>query len=264
MVGEEIWKDLLATNVPVLAVGDHGQLPPVGSGAMNLLQVPDLRLEKIHRQAAGNPIIALAHHVRGGGQPRTFRSPDDRVSIVKTFPEVAEIIAAGGLDAAGICYFNKTRVAMNAIVRRTRGFEGPSPDPTDIVVCLKNQRPLFNGMRGVVREVGGATDENHRLDMVVDFPDDQLRCVGKLQLHQFNRDKTFDDLTKIPGKPQTWSQAGLLFDYGYATTCHKFQGSQARHVIVRHEIFWRDDEDTRRRWAYTAFTRASERLWIIP
>src|SRR3990167_2755593 len=67
MVGAEIWEALCAFDVPILAVGDHGQLPPVERGAVNLMANPDLRLEKIHRQAEGSPIPRLPPPRRAGG-----------------------------------------------------------------------------------------------------------------------------------------------------------------------------------------------------
>jgi ATP-dependent exoDNAse (exonuclease V) alpha subunit len=186
--------------------------------------------------------------------------------MVKIFPQVADIVIQGGLDVAAICGFNKTRTQINALVRRMRGFDGPAPDPGDLVVCLKNRdRVLFNGMRGVLREISADVDEKGRTKAVIDFPDDGFRIrEAAINLHQFNRDKTFDDLTKVPGYPKGWWDAGLLFDYGYAITCHKSQGSQWREVVIRHEIFPNDTDDNRRRWIYTAVTRAAERVYVIP
>ena len=51
------------------------------------------------------------------------------------------------------------------------------------------------------------------------------------------------------------------FDYGYALTVHKAQGSQWDDVMVFDESFaFRDMRD---RWLYTAITRAAERLTIV-
>ena len=58
MVDSSIWADLLSYNVPIVAAGDHGQLPPI-RGSFNLMEKPDLLLEEIHRQAADNPIIKV-------------------------------------------------------------------------------------------------------------------------------------------------------------------------------------------------------------
>ena len=49
--------------------------------------------------------------------------------------------------------------------------------------------------------------------------------------------------------------------FGYAITCHKAQGSQWDRVVVLDEMFGRNAEE-RRRWLYTAVTRASESLVI--
>ena len=48
MVTKDIWNDLLSYGVPVLAVGDHGQLPIESS--FNLMERPVLKLEEIFRQ----------------------------------------------------------------------------------------------------------------------------------------------------------------------------------------------------------------------
>src|SRR5208282_6828508 len=71
MVADDMVRDLQSFHVPILAVGDHGQLPPVG-GVGSLMKNPMLRLEQIHRQAEGNPIIALSKMIREQG-----RIPDE-------------------------------------------------------------------------------------------------------------------------------------------------------------------------------------------
>lgn len=51
------------------------------------------------------------------------------------------------------------------------------------------------------------------------------------------------------------------FDYGYALTCHKAQGSQWDSVMVIDEssVFKQNSH----RWLYTAITRAAEQLTIV-
>lgn len=63
MIDKEIWNDLLSYHIPIIAVGDHGQLPPI-RGTFNVMEHPDLRLEEIHRQAKGNPIIEVSVKAR--------------------------------------------------------------------------------------------------------------------------------------------------------------------------------------------------------
>jgi ATP-dependent exoDNAse (exonuclease V) alpha subunit len=51
------------------------------------------------------------------------------------------------------------------------------------------------------------------------------------------------------------------FDYGYALTVHKAQGSQWPNIfIVDESMKFRHDW---RRWLYTAITRASEKVVIL-
>src|SRR3989339_580371 len=49
MIDGFIWRDLLSYNIPIIAVGDHGQLPPI-SGKFNLMERPEILLTQIHRQ----------------------------------------------------------------------------------------------------------------------------------------------------------------------------------------------------------------------
>lgn len=66
MVDAVIWQHLLSYNVPIIAVGDHGQLPPI-SGSFNLMARPELQLSEIHRQAKNDPIIGLSIQAREHG-----------------------------------------------------------------------------------------------------------------------------------------------------------------------------------------------------
>ena len=56
---------------------------------------------------------------------------------------------------------------------------------------------------------------------------------------------------------------GDLFDFGYATTVHKAQGSQAKRVILFEERSKHMDDLMWRRWLYTGITRAEEELYVF-
>jgi exodeoxyribonuclease-5 len=51
------------------------------------------------------------------------------------------------------------------------------------------------------------------------------------------------------------------FDYGYALTVHKAQGSQWDDVVLFDESF--AFREHRERWLYTGVTRAAERLTVV-
>ena len=276
MIGDELLQDLKTHDVPILAVGDHGQLPPVASSG-SLMEEPDMRLEQIHRQAVGSPIIQFAHHLRGKGRLRDFstRSKDvifgDRGRI-KAVLEKAYASAKGGvLDVAILCWTNRTRCKLNAAAREVLGH---SADDEAIVregetlICLRNMAPVYNGMRGVVTHEARAVDGQEWIaDVGVAFPEDGISSERyEICITQLGREKTYGnvDELKADGLPvETVSAAGSFFDYGYACTVHKFQGSQVPHVIVyvdRPEKTWEEDW---RRWIYTAATRAAERLTVL-
>lgn len=56
----------------------------------------------------------------------------------------------------------------------------------------------------------------------------------------------------------------LQIKFAYAITCHKAQGGQWKHVYIDHGYF--TDEMVNKeflRWLYTAFTRASEKIYLV-
>ncbi len=56
----------------------------------------------------------------------------------------------------------------------------------------------------------------------------------------------------------------IQIKFAYAVTCHKAQGGQWKNVFVDHGFIREDAKDTGfYRWLYTAFTRATEKLFLI-
>jgi exodeoxyribonuclease-5 len=276
MVSEEMLQDLLSFGIPILGVGDHGQLPPV-KGAGSLMRRPDVRLERIHRQAERNPIIALSKAIRETGTFDT-RFDDGRLVrfgrttrlhplVTETFGDIAE----GELfDTALICATNKRRIGLNQMARKARGISGP-PRDGEQVIALRNMRAMgvYNGMRGILRGDSQLIEASPWLYQAsVEFPEEQVRPQEFAMCgHQFNREKTFDDVEaareEIGADIYSWAMLGALFDFGYAMTCHKAQGSGWEDVIVVADGLGWMDADTARRWRYTAITRASERLTVL-
>ena len=276
MIGKDIWTDLNRYGVKILAVGDHGQLPPIGKDSVNLLETPDLRLEKIHRQARGNPILELATHVRNGGNPATFKSPDtNRVSIQSGVQSRRVRLLykdkQEALNRAVLCYKNTTRNKINRWARNFWGFYSIL-QPDDIVICLRNVNidgiRLFNGMRGIVREVKNDPISDLHLRATIDFPDDNIQLRnGRLFKPQFGFAKTLStyEMASTAAKTEikSWFQVGLLFDHAYCMTVHKAQGSQFEKVIVINEQGHPSETlEMRSRWLYTSVTRASKSIEI--
>jgi len=267
MVTSDIWADLQSTDLPIIALGDHGQLPPIG-GDFNLMQKPDITLEKIHRQAEGNPIIALAHRARLEGKIDVGDySPTVRKFTYATH-DAAEI---GELtdhlfshvhdDMLILCGRNKTRVDLNRGIRQLLDRESLEPEYGDKVVCLKNiyenfYQPIYNGMTGTIHSI--EPHKEHWYNASIEFPDEGRTYYGSLCKAQFNSPTIVENVKGI-----TFKDIGARFDFGYALTVHKAQGSQARTVVLFEERFIKSDDEQWRRWLYTAITRARENLYII-
>lgn len=240
MVSSRIHEDLLSFGIPILYVGDHGQLEPIGPNPKLMLD-PHFKLEKIHRQAEGSDILQFAQHVRTHGEPKSF-GRNATVLETKTVPRDAH-----EYDIV-LCGKNATRVAVNAWIRKKRGYTQALPEPGESVVCLRNNREhqIFNGMLATVLEVRADDRVDHpEIDIVDDegvvrrgirFAPDQFGCEELLE---------------------TRSRKTCLFDFGYALTCHKSQGSEWGRVLV---LEWFHRDTSAARWRYTAATRASEQL----
>jgi exodeoxyribonuclease V len=279
MISQDIYRDLASYGIDILAVGDHGQLPPI-EGKFSLMQDPILRLEKIHRQAADNPIINLSMEVRERGRiPKGYKD-NEKVRVIKK-TEYIDFLRGIFKDAqdprkvletAVLCYKNATRTKLNTMIRNMIfGKISPLPLANDAVICLRNsvngrKIPLYNGFRGYL--VSGIQEfDEHFWEGIIDFPYEGFRTEAfNLLRYQFGYPKTFSSFSELEAfgmEIKHWSEAGLLFDYGYALTVHKAQGSQMNNVVLYNERPAPVSEDNYRRWLYTGLTRSSDQLTII-
>lgn len=271
MVGAQLYSDIESFGMPILAVGDHGQLPPI-EGPSVLMADPMLRLEQIHRQAEGSPIIQLSKTIRETGRvpmppPKGIRFLSWGMFKDEMNERVPSMTSEEMHDFVVLCYKNATRNRVNQVVREARfgSCQTDTPIPGDILVCLRNLPPIYNGMRGTLEAIKhgkGPVDE-----LKVAFPDDGIIHVGPAVRAQFGRDKTFStaaDLREAGVKTvhRDVRELGSYYDYGYCLTTHKAQGSGFKTVYWIRERS-RADEDTYLRWMYTSATRASEELVVV-
>lgn len=261
MVDQQIWLDLLSYQVPIIAVGDHGQLPPI-KGTFNLMESPQLKLDAIHRQAKDNPIIKLSIMARERGEIpfRNFASKVKKLNKkeLETQEFAQELLNQFNTDTLVLCGYNNTRIKLNQQIRSSLGFESPHPTVNDQVICLRNNhaKDIFNGMVGKITQI---TIENPEWYFAqIEFPEENHSFSGLISCQQFREPKT---LSQTSQRKKTLG--GDLFDFGYALTVHKAQGSQAQRVILFEERFKQMDQAMWKRWLYTAVTRAIEELYII-
>lgn len=248
MVSTALYDDLLTFGLPILWVGDHGQLEPIGANP-GVMKNPIIKLEKIHRQAQGNPIIMFADGVRQGDIPAAMIGKGNEfIKQVKKSGIQSDVLVSADQIIVGI---NRTRVKINKIVREALEYPVDIPVVNDKMVCLRNNRKegLFNGLQGVIVRID--TDPTWPVYNVIIKLDTDKLWSGKILKDQINK-------TKGLCEPDKALWAATFWDYAYAVTCHKSQGSEWPHVLVVEESagpLW-----CMKRWRYTAITRASERL----
>ena len=240
-VGDELLEDLPVFNIPIIAVGDHGQLPPVMARG-ELMKRPMLRLRKTHRQARGNPIIQLARRVRKTGELDSSFADGKRIVFKDRSPATVEKTlrrayakAKSPLDVMVLCWTNERRVALNGLARQVCNNFGV-PRKGEPLICLKNmqEEPIYNGMRGILRE--DSVLDGWQLTGDVDFPEEGIDRHGLVMCApQFMQKRVFGDVDELQARGvdvDKMSGAGALFDFGHALTGHRSQGSQADHVIL--------------------------------
>lgn len=259
MVTEKIMKDLHDTGCKVLFVGDPGQLPPVKSrdwfaGQFNFV------LQEVQRQALDSPIIRLSMDIRNGdfeSKLRQYTTKQCRVvpqhKVKKSHLVKADQVITG---------MNMTRWSLNRIIRTKLDRLDALPMKGDKLMCTKNEylkhMTYINGVQLV------ATSDTVRQPLSsyctvginyggVDIP--------KVPFDYFECNRNYH--SDIKQRPWYELQDMRGFDYGYAITAHKSQGSEWDYVIVVDDKMRVQDTEQRKRWLYTAVTRAKERLTLV-
>ena len=248
MVDEDLAKDILAFRKPVLVLGDPAQLPPIAGAGYFTNAEPDVMLTEIHRQAKDNPIVYLATRVRRG---LSLELGDyDECKIVSKIASSAlaehEQVIVGK---------NDTRQQLNRRIRKMMNFEDELPYKGDRIICLRNDKlkGIYNGgMFNVVKRIPNNRYPEWPTYQVNDIDNPQNRgLIVKVHDSFFTGDKK-PDWKYLKGTQE--------FDFGYAITCHKSQGSQWDNILVFDESYcFREDSN---RWLYTAITRAQNRLTV--
>jgi len=272
MVSRKLWKDLHAYSKPIIAVGDHGQLPPIGDGMFNLMNDPDYKLTEIQRQALNSPIIALSKFIRENGYV-PYKFPGYCKDVFKLSwrqPQAKHIWenqVQYGDDLMVLAPFNKTRCNLNNFIRKKQNFTQTIPYPSERIICLKNNHGtgIMNGMLGTVVWVMPEDYGLYRITVQMDGfinPHECLvsnNCFGKSEYPDLHH----PDKVQTKYAAEKGFQAIDYFDFGYASSVHKSQGSEWDRVIFfeQRTKFWNENIYTR--LLYTGVTRAAKKLLVI-
>lgn len=252
MVDEALGQDLLSFGTPVLVLGDPGQLPPVKGGGFFTEHEPDFMLEEVHRQARDNPIVDLAQRVREG---RSIMIGDYGASakVISKADITTELVLGADQVLVGT---NRTRRRYNERLRELKGFDGPIPQAGDKLVCLRNDtaKGLLNGSLWTVTSAPRSVKP--AMNLLIRAEDEGIDQVSA-------KVKVLKAAFETPDAEIAWQirRRHDDFDYGYALTVHKAQGSQWNNVVLFDESYaFREHSQ---RWLYTGVTRAAETLTIV-
>ncbi len=288
MVSDDVLHDLLSFGVKCLFCGDPAQLPPVG-GTNTLLSMPCATLTQIVRQEENNPIVRLAAAARAGEMPG-YGEYGSGVAVLprralgeeerrRLFLKADQIIVGS----------NRTRNAVNREMRTLLGISPEAFLPIDgeKVICTLNNwskaldgRGEFHLVNGIIGRCYRVREEADGLGMFDFQPDFLTEKVFDLPFDAgiFTRGQYFhgygekacllaDDTLVHENNYEKLRRTKVKrmdtvnrFEFAYAVTCHKAQGSEYDFVIVIDEsrLF-----ENAREWLYTAITRARKKLLIL-
>ncbi len=243
MVDDVIYRDFLSFPARYLFIGDHGQLEPIGKNP-GLMLHPDVVLETPMRQALDSEILPFALKLRQGLTRKAGVYGDSlEIRVEASFPSIYE-----WKPDQVIVGFNSIKDNYNKWVRKKMGYIN-SVVPGERVVCLKTHHisQVFNGQQGVVQRI-------LNVDMQAIYAELKLDD-GRIIETPMKRGQ-FGQKVEFVKEEEWWTR----WDYAYAITCHKAQGSEWDRVAVFENLH--PDWD-RRRWAYTAATRAKKSLLYV-
>lgn len=144
-----------------------------------------------------------------------------------------------------LCWTNRTRDYINAKCRRVLGLWPPTPQSDEPVVYLKNapQFRVFNGATYTLLKPFLQGDTT----IIVNVDGEPVEIPRV----------TFRG---IPSALPDDTEATTSFDFGYAMTVHKAQGSEWDSIVLVDE--YRRAEQ-RQAWLYTGITRAAVRILVV-
>ncbi len=280
MLDERQFEDLKEIFPVLVLFGDPAQLAPVNqSGSMVFDALPEgrrLRLERVHRQAADNPILGLAHALADEGLSfEAFERLVEEAARADPRVVVAERVDADLMARSPVLVWrNATRIRL---IHAFRAAFGAPPDaliPGEPLICDGIELPLKHRKRRIELEAKGLVKGAQAIYL------GPGKKPGFSRLHLVGAEDpriSVASIVKIeaPGEEEPFipyfANMGAVFLHGSAVTIHKAQGSQWDTVQVFAPDLYAAARAGRveaglplwKRLAYVAITRAEERLlWV--
>ena len=263
MLNDVLVKDLITTGCRLLFVGDPGQLPPIGGKDIIAEMGFDYTLTDIQRQAMDSPIIRLSMDIRKG--TRIDRSQYATPECLLATPRQVKAQHLSECDQV-ITGKNENRHKLNRIIRKYRGLgEHALPQKGEKLICLKNEQEKNTGMFGTF--INGV--QCYTTSEAVPIGSDMFhigvhyegRDIANMPVYDYHTRAHYEKrIEELPWRERFGMRE---FDYGYVITAHKSQGSEWDNVIVVDDKMQKGKPDFRKRWLYTAITRAKSQLTLV-
>lgn len=272
MIPKQIWDQLLSHHIHVIAMGDPYQLPPVQGSDNGILAKPHIFLDEIMRQEENNEIIRLSMDIRNQKTINFGKFKDTHIMRAKE-------MTAGMFTWADqiLCGKNKTRGYINEICRKMK-FKNKEitaePFIGDKIICVHNDwdtlsmsgEALMNGTIGIVQSTKKEPTKLYKAYMdynywvTIDADNDLfLECYTDYKYLTTGTQTITSQNFKAFPKGFTMD----LFDYGYAITCWKAQGSEYDKILFYAENVGGLSRDMYSRYLYTGVTRCRRKLALV-
>lgn len=249
----------------IVAIGDRGQLPPIGPGLVFHKMIessafPVVELKTNYRTLSGSTIPEIAEIIRNGG---VFRTSKDVILVElgagnDVAKEAIDQYLLHHQNGQSVQIISATKRVMAQANRRLQAKllekapvvpRAPEFRIGDRVIYRRNDRlvGLVNGSMGIVVPADGdqvvinfKTNEMAPADIVVEFENE-----GRTPL--------------LLSHVRSSREGEWYLQHAYAITCHQAQGSEFDSVIVALEKSQLID----RSWLYTACTRAMRKVIFV-
>ena len=280
MLDDAQFEDLKEIFSTLVIFGDPAQLAPVNqSGAMCFDSLPEgrkLLLSHVHRQAADNPVLSLAHAL--GDDDVQFHDFERLVEDAATRDDrvvVAPRVDAGLMARSPVLVWrNVTRVRLINAFRLAHGAPADGLLPGEPLICDGIELPLKHRKKRLDLEARGLIKGAQVIYLgqgrrpgfsrlhVLGAEDPQVNAATIIKIELPDEEEPF-----IPSA----ANMGAAFIHGAACTIHKAQGSQWEEVQVFAPDLYAAARAGRmeagiplwKRLAYVAITRAQHRLhWV--
>ena len=298
MMDATVFNDLMgavgASGFKIILMGDTFQLPPVAKDedgtTFQALEVPtpySAHLSEIIRQALDSPII------RASMLLRTSNFEHEAMALLNAVgrDRLADTLLAG-VYSNGVCltHTNKRRSSLNVLAREALGYDEGTVNPGEPLLVISNNYVLdrFNGE--VVKFEKWTHEPDSKYDMAAcdRFTNSQMnmgfgRCnieatetpcmispeeisgksfdakIGNIAIKRASKDSWCTRYHEEHGHNNKDAPEHLHAHMGYCLTVHKSQGSEWDSALIVLEDSLSVLRGTeKRRWLYTAITRAKK------